>query len=197
MQANAQAHACCCKCGGRHIVDAYTSINVSESPEMKEKVMSGEIFIWECPDCGTRNLVKYPILYHDPSENLMLVMTDALLDAKNLPEGYTGRLVRNVGDLIEKIKIFDAGLDDVVIELCKFVTAREFGGNPELKFFRLDGADGEITFSYPDDGEMQMLAVGLNVYEDCRGIASRNPSLKEAAEGLVTVDRRWLEEFMS
>ena len=104
--------------------------------------------------------------------------------------------MRSVGELVEKVKIFDAGLDDIVVELCKYVTLRELGRQVPLKFFRLDGADGEMTFTYPLDGEMQMLAVGLNVYEDCSGILQRNPVLREKAAGLVAVDATWLAQFM-
>ena len=37
----------------------------------------------------------------------------------------------------------------------------------ELRFLRLSGSDNEIIFTYPQDGEMKMIAVGFNVYEDC------------------------------
>lgn len=197
MPVSAQIHACCSKCGGRHDVDVPATADVSANPELKEKILSGELFLWQCPVCGTRNLIKYPLVYHDPAERLILVLTDAMLNAEGLQEGYTGRMVRSVGELIEKIKIFDAGLDDVVIEMCKYVMTRETGRTLELKFFRMDGADGELTFTYPDNGQMQMLSLGANVYEDCRAIVARNPAMQEAAQGLVCVDSGWLGLFMA
>lgn len=196
MSSTAQAHPICSKCGRQHELDVLSAVNVARTPSLKAKVVSGELFKWVCPDCGTVNLIKYPFLYHDPAGSLIIVLTDAQVSADSLPEGYTGRLVRSVGELVEKVKIFDAGLDDIVIELCKFVTLREIGTSAPLKFFSLDGADSEITFTYPKDGSMEMIAVGLNVYEDCRGILMRNPVLKEKAAGLVAVDSAWLEQFM-
>ena len=39
----------CPKCGTSGDFTAWDSINVDLMPEMKEKVMSGEIFRWTCP----------------------------------------------------------------------------------------------------------------------------------------------------
>lgn len=186
----------CSNCGKIHEIEAFPSINAAEEPELKAKAMSGEMFAWECPSCGTTNLATYPLLYHDPSEKLLLVLSAAPLNAESCPEGYAGRQVSSVGEFIEKIKIFDAGLDDIIIEMCKFITLQELGKDVELKFFKLDGADSEITFTYPENGRMEMLAVGFNVYEDCAGILQRNPQLKESATGLARIDRSWLSSHI-
>jgi hypothetical protein len=61
----------------------------------------------------------------------------------------------------------------------------------------VQGADSEMTFTYPENGEMQMIAVGFNVYEDCAGILTRNPSIKEAARTLCRVDSDWLSKYFA
>lgn len=127
----------------------------------------------------------------------MLLLTDLPLRSEDLPEGYHGRLVKTVGDLMEKVKIFDAGLDDIVMELCKYITLQEIKKDVSLKFFSIDGADSEINFTYPENGEMQLIAVGFNVYEDCAGIVQRNPAIKESARGLATIDPDWLSNFFA
>ena len=185
----------CGKCGNTHKVAVYPSINVADNPELKEKVASGELFMTECPHCGHRELLRYDLLYHDPSEKLLICLSDAGFRSDGL-EGYTCRMVGDTGSLIEKIKIFDAGLDDVVVEICKLVTAQELGRDVDLKFLKMDGADNEIVFTYPQDGEMQMVGVGFNVYEDCAGIVRRNPEITEGAQGLVRVDRDWLRRYI-
>jgi len=184
--------AICTGCGHIHELESYPSINAAEEPELKARAINGELFTWSCPVCGCTNLASYPLLYHDPDEKLLLVLSAAPLNAESCPEGYVGRQVGTVGELIEKIKIFDAGLDDIVIEMCKYVTLQELGKQVELKFLKLDGADAEMTFTYPENGKMEMLSVGFNVYEDCAGILRRNPQLKEAACGLARIDRSWL-----
>ncbi|MCR4824329.1 MAG: CpXC domain-containing protein [Bacteroidales bacterium] len=185
----------CSRCGAEHTADIPQSVNAATSPELREKVRSGALFTWTCPHCGTVNLLKVPFLYHDPAEHLMLVLTDAPVNAEGVPEGYTGRQVRSVGDLIEKIKIFDAGLDDLIIEMCKFVTCRELKKEVPLRFVSMNGADSEMTFAYPEKGEMEMVAVGFNVYEDCAGILRRNPVIRESATGLATIDQAWMARF--
>lgn len=197
----------CRKCAYAAEVPVYQSINIEESPELKEKVVNGELFVWECPACGTKNLIQGSTVYHDPSQKLMIWLVPerneeteaklrALFESEAGLKGYVARLVTSVGDLIEKVKIFDAGLDDMVLEMCKYVTSMEMEGEISgMKFLRMDGADGEITLTYPDKGEMQMLAIGFNVYEDCRGILQRNPSIKEESTGFAVVDSRWISKY--
>ena len=133
------------------------------------------------------------MVYRD--EHLLVCLSDRRLDIEGL-EGMQGRLVGDVGSLIEKVKIFEAGLDDVPMEFCKFVTRQEMGKDVDLKFLRLDGADHDIILTYPEDGAMQMLAVGFNVYEDCCAIVRRNPAVSASVQGLATVDRGWVEQFL-
>ena len=210
-----QTESLCSRCGSRCKVTAYDSINVREAPELKAQVLDGSLFVWECPYCGARNLVRCQTLYHDPDEKLMVWLT---LGSGELEErvraayggldelkGYTARFVDDAGSLIEKVKIFDAGLDDVVMEMAKYVTRMEICGSlkdradeifgAQFRFLRLDGADGEITFAYPLDGQMQMAAVGFNVYEDCRGILKRNPAMAEAAAGFAKVDAAFVGRY--
>lgn len=139
--------------------------------------------------------MKYPFLYHDPASSLIIALSETPVSADDIPEGYVGRQVRTPGELIEKIKIFDAGLDDAIVEMCKYVTSRELGRQVDMKFFRQEGADGEMIFTYPEDGQMQMISVGFNVYEDCAGIAARNPSVAASVKGLAKVDSEWLASF--
>ncbi len=186
----------CTRCGAQHSAEVPQSVNVTASPELKEQVRSGALFTWNCPHCGAANLLKFPFLYHDSAEKLMLVLTDAPVNADGVPEGYTGRLVRSVGELIEKINIFDAGLDDLAVEMCKYVTSKELKKDLPLKFLKMDGADGEMTFTYPEKGEMQLIAVGFNVYEDCAAILQRNPQIRVSAGGLAEINQAWLSRFL-
>lgn len=196
MPNTSKATLTCSRCGAKFTVDTYSSINVAADPELKEKVKSGELFMHECPQCGNANLARHTTLYHDPEQKILICLTDQPLSSDGL-EGYTCRLVSDVGSLIEKVKIFDAGLDDLAVEMCKYVTKMEMEKSDiELKFLKMDGADGEITMTYPQDGKMEMIVIGSNVYDDCCGIISRNPALKEKATGLVKVDGVWLSQYL-
>jgi hypothetical protein len=195
----------CNRCGKAFPAEGVPVINTEASPELKDKLLSGELFLRECPHCGARNLAKWPLLYHDPAEKAMIWLSDGSADTEASMQaavagdefaGYTGRIVDTPGALIEKVKIFDAGLDDIALEMAKFVTRQELGKDVDLLFFNLDGADNEITLTYPEAGEMQLLRIGFNVYEDCAGILLRNPDIKETATGLCRVDRGFVERWL-
>ncbi len=187
----------CSHCSKSHTQDFDASINIARNPELKEKVLSGEYFTWTCPHCGRLNLITEACLYHDPEDKLMILLSPAPVSGEDLPDGYVGRVVSSAGELIEKVKIHSYGLDDVTMELCKYVTLREISKDVKLRFVGIHGADSEMTFTYPENGEMQMIAVGFNVYEDCAGILTRNPSIKEAARTLCRVDSDWLSKYFA
>jgi DNA-directed RNA polymerase subunit RPC12/RpoP len=195
----------CSKCGQGFEAASYQSINTAADPHLKERVRDGSLFVAECPYCGTRNLLKYNTLYHDPSAKLMVwLLPDGYESPAEVEEavkelsGYTLRRVREAGDLIEKVCIADAGLEDTVMEVCKWVTRQELAAkNPEaaqarMRFLRLEGADHDLVMAFPLNGAMNMVNVGFNVYEDAKAILSRNPSIK-AADGFAEVDSAWAD----
>ena len=197
----------CKNCNKQTEIELRQSINVALDPELKARVKDGSLFVWECPYCGQRNLALYQTLYHDPDAKLMVWLLpgqsqppQAVADAVKELEGYTLRIVREVGDLIEKVNLHDAGLDDTVLEMCKWVMRRELADkNPDaadakLRFLRMEGADNELVMAFPLNGQMQVINVGFNVYEDARGILMRNPSVKPA-DGFAQVDAAWIEQF--
>ena len=205
----------CSRCREENKVTIYNSINVGEQPELKDAVLDGSAFVWTCPHCGTLNLLQYQTLYHDPSEKLMVWLTrgseeleEQVREAYSRLDGleeYTMRFVDDAGSLIEKIKIFDAGLDDRTMEMTKYVTRMELCENQKenaqdilaapFKFLRMSGPDNEITLAYPLDGKMQMVAIGFNVYEDCRGIIKRNPEITADPSGFQKIDSSWVSRY--
>ena len=208
----------CTSCGNSTEVETFGRINVSDEPGLKERVKDGSLFLWECPHCGTRNLALYPSLYHDPDQKLMVWLlpegamagdqvaaVEAALSAQlGELEGYTLRRVPDIGSLIEKVNIADSGLDDMVIEMCKYVTRMELAEkdkagaeaimDSKFRFYRMEGADNEITLSFPKDGRMNGVNIGFNVYEDCSAILRRNPSVN-AGKGFATIDEDWLAKY--
>lgn len=202
--AETSVHARCSHCGAEADVPAYSIVNTKDNPELKQELLEGRLFIWNCPRCGRDNLIKYPLLYHDPEQKLLLWLSDGIpeveakmaetIAAEEGLQDYTARIVDTPGEMMEKIKIYDAGLEDIPMEICKYVTAQEMGKDVELKFFRMEGADHRILLTYPENGEMQVIGTGFSVYEDAAGIVRRNPSLKVG--GLVRMNRESLSEHI-
>ncbi len=210
-----EALAPCSKCGEQHKIVVYRSINIADNPELKAKVMDGSLFLWECPHCGQVNLAKYETLYHDPEKKVMFWLVpqgeisetqmQAITMHTKAMGGYILRRVNDMGTLMEKVLITEAGLDDVVLEMCKYVTKLEMvqksidaGQKDEFMasvfhFYRAEGEGGEriLTFMYALGGQMLGVNIGMNVYQDCAGILERNPQIKPA-DGFERIDADWL-----
>lgn len=210
-----EALAPCSKCGQQHKIIVYRSINTADNPELKAKVMDGSLFLWECPHCGQVNLAKYETLYHDPALKVMFWLipageiSESQMQAITMHTkamgGYTLRRVNDMGTLMEKVLIAEAGLDDVVLEMCKYVTKLEMvqksvGAEQKdefmtsvFHFYRSEGEGDErvLTFMYALDGQMLGVNIGWNVYQDCAGILERNPQIRPA-DGFEKIDADWL-----
>ena len=220
MSIISQALAPCSKCGQQQTVTVYRSINIADNPELKDKVRDGSLFLWECPHCGQVNLARYETLYHDPAAKLMVwlipegeiseTQMQAITMHTKAMGGYTLRRVNDMGSLMEKVLVSDAGLDDVVLEMCKYVTKMEMiqkSGPAEQKeeflaadfhFYRSEGeGDARIlTFMYALDGQMLGVNIGWNVYQDCAGILERNPQVRPE-DGFAKVDAAWLSSKLA
>ena len=220
MSITNQALAPCSKCGQQNTVTIYRSINTSENPELKAKVKDGSLFLWECPHCKQVNLAKYETLYHDPAEKLMVwlipsgeiseTQMQAITMHTKAMGGYTLRRVNDMGSLMEKVLIAEAGFDDVVLEMCKYVTKLEMiqksvGAEQKDEFmastFHFYKSEGEaderiLTFMYGMDGQMLGVNIGWNVYQDCAAILERNPQIKPA-EGFAKIDAEWLGSVLA
>jgi len=62
----------CPKCGERNSVTLYDSINVSEDPNLKEKLFEGEINSFKCEKCQEKVFVQIPLLYHDMDKHFLV-----------------------------------------------------------------------------------------------------------------------------
>lgn len=219
MAITTEALAPCSKCGQKNKITIYKSINISENPALRDKVKDGSLFLWECPHCGQVNLARYETLYHDPERKLMVwlmpegeiseTQMNAITMHTKAMGGYTLRRVNDMGSLMEKVLINEAGLDDAVLEMCKYVTKMEMlqksiGNDRKEEFMAAsfhfyksegEGNDRLITFMYGFDGQMLGVNVAWNVYQDCNGILERNPIMKPA-NGFERIDADWLYSKM-
>ena len=128
------------KCPGCHQlsdINIWHSITVLDSPDLKKDLLSGKINMFECSSCGYRALVPIPLLYHDEEKSLMISFSPcsdkktkqqlfndikkASAESGELENlrGYNLRFVYEYNTLLEKILIFENGLNDKVTEVLK------------------------------------------------------------------------------
>ncbi len=202
----------CPQCGKEHPFKAWRSINVSLNPEMKAAVMDRSLFTFTCPDCGSQANVNYEVLYHDMENRILIYFAKsdeeaekmyAVLTGKAIPEygigfpeyDYLIRIVMSQNRLREKIAIFDAGLDDRIVEICKLICREMFreehGDNyDDLEvYFCMDPKSGPIL-EIIGDNEMQGYAELTDVfYGEVAG--DYLSQLKDMRKDVPVIDLRW------
>ena len=67
----------CPKCGKESKFVMWSSINTVLNPEMKKKVLTGEIFKFKCNKCGCEARINYSSLYHHVSYKHQMCISDS------------------------------------------------------------------------------------------------------------------------
>ena len=138
----------CLHCRRHFNVREYQKVELPRQQELIPYILDGSIFEFECPYCREEHTVlidqdefiidnyvkKYRIYYsdneYDSSVKLMQVShglgiiseedKDFVLEVRALDEqGYRIRFEANYSAAVEKMVIFEAGLNDVAVELLK------------------------------------------------------------------------------
>lgn len=184
----------CPKCGVEGKFTAWDSVNVDLMPKMKEKVVSGELFRWTCPECGETFTVPYPVLYHDMTNKIMVYhllqrrnLSDSgvvnLLGRRGLMADYTLRNCYSIDDFREKIAQLEAGLDDRIIEFLKYYIlhydeSKQVPDGAELRFARAaeDKETGGMYLLFyvvhPSMPNQPFLQVSSNAYHEIENSVS-------------------------
>lgn len=201
----------CPKCGFVYEHECCLSVNAATDPALRERVVSGGTCVAVCPSCSVTTRLIYPCLYQDPEKSFavyFLPRTEARSipakgDMENLLEDASvksRRLVDDYTELMEKIAIFENGMDDRVMELFKAYTAismmsaPDAGFKPDTLVFQGKGDEEHFIMLGIRDKEMHQLAVPQKLYF----------ALNEAVGGrdwgegddFVMVDMLWALEFL-
>ena len=139
MSLNTQQSIKCPSCGLMQTMTVWDSITVKDSPDLKKDLLAGKLNIFKCSACSHFGLVPTPMLYHDEEKKLMISFTPCNDESikKRLFENicetskasgeletyeeYNLRFVTEYNALLEKILIFDNGLNDKAIEVIKLL----------------------------------------------------------------------------
>lgn len=206
----------CPECMQEGDIQIWSSINTMLDPEMKEKVRTGEAFMWECPHCGYKLPVIYATLYHQMEDKIMIHFVEDKVEAvetiKRLSgEGeddfdilgafyeadYTIRVVDSIGKFREKLKIFDEKLDDRIMELTKaFLRYNLLLSDPSVKIkeFLFDTtADGTKLFSLLlDDGSLASIDYEEDLYDS---VKNNFKEIIDADEDFI-IDSEWADSIL-
>lgn len=151
----------CPICGQVLDFTVWKTINTVSNPEMKEKVRTREAFTLRCPECGEMINLDYGFLYFQMEDEMMIYYASDQKETENvykmfrengkaakrlkeLQSKFLYRIVHSQNELREKLCIFDAGLDDRVIELAKLLYAGIF-------FTEHPEAESDVVYFRPED----------------------------------------------
>ncbi len=126
----------------------YETINITQAPALREEIMNRNIFTYICPHCGEKIVVSYDCVYLDTENKhcIALIASDIPHNIEGVSvKEYTVRIVHSVNDFIEKIALFEDGIDDRVCELCKLFLGESYEeqNNAELLAAYYSGRDTE------------------------------------------------------
>lgn len=206
----------CAACGKEFDFEVWGSINVTNNPELKEKVMTGEIYRSQCPECGDSALVYYSHLYNDMKKGYLIAHASDDKDYDMYFEAFSGngsmspmiktfktmnyilRIVSSLDELKEKILIFDNDLDDRVIELAKRILgsyAVQNGIDVKYMYFYIDD-DGNYGLAVFDDEKyVTSLRLPNELYAKLQAdFLSDAPSIRADR---FDIDTKWAHELLT
>jgi hypothetical protein len=170
-----------CVCEKTFEAEIPDSVELTADKTIVERILDGTFLTYTCPHCGYSVKPEVPLRITDSSLNIdkrnryLLGMTD-------FPSA--GRIVIGYKELVEKLKIYLADLDDCAIELIKYYLLARAG----------PGAAPSIYFQERDGDELLFDIFGLR--EDEIGKARIPGELYEKSLGELP-EKRGEEPFIS
>ena len=179
----------CDRCGKPFKVAYRKAVNLTDNLTIKRAIMEGSYFTFTCPHCknastfGFRMMVydvmnRYVIRSFDDLESMLAVHKSrgTLKGAQwGFPDEFLPfvrhRLVLGLHGLIEKVSMFEAGLDDYTVEGLKQVIANNQENGLVAKDIYFDRyEDGELIFHvFLADGRQAMSQVSKTMYDNLKG----------------------------
>lgn len=205
----------CVSCGKVSPHRFWDIIDPMMDQEIKNKVLSGEIFTFTCPHCGFKRRVTYDTIYQEMGHGRyihLVTSEESYMQAINLyadRDQHSGtvlaseiiRIVLSQNQLAEKIRIFDEGLDDRVVELIKAFYLGELYKQvseldiEEVLFYVNEDGKYEIAFLSREGDHRTMTftrAMYDGIYED---IGRKLPPIYQEIEVDMETATQYLEKM--
>lgn len=202
----------CPLCSKQQNVKVYTSVNVTLKPELKEDLLSRNIFLRKCKYCESSFELKHPLLYNNMEYRFLLYYIPGIDNSKiidtSLEEEYKTlqpikcRIVPDFDTLKEKISIFESGLDDMAIEITKLAVLGgvkdKINGNVKRVMFSFCHREkNTIGFEFETDNEPYCQSTRLEIYQKAKYVVRKTAGLDKEMKGFLKIDSLWAEDMLS
>ena len=93
----AKIQTSCPRCKSPVVADVEQLYDMNTDPQAKQKLLSGQANLINCPTCGYEGMLSTPIVYHDPAKELLLTFVPSELGLPlNEQERMLGPMITQV-----------------------------------------------------------------------------------------------------
>ena len=181
-------HMVCPACNKKDTIRLYERIESTDTAA-RNKLLTGSLFKYHCPKCDYSTHIGFNVLYNNDEKRFMVYLAadrdvdgmktamdnieakvNALAPSKDIKYSVRRRIVVDNNELIEKVVIFEADLDDRIIELMKmfYVQAVE-ENNPGMKiqvcYFCIVDDEWHLEM-VADDGRVFAVKMQKDLYQN-------------------------------
>jgi len=210
----------CPSCGTFFSTEGYDVINATLDVALRDEVIWGRIFDFTCPSCEHHFRSPYSLAYKEMEKEYIIFLNleeaagdsdestsenqlieDQIAETRALFPTYRIRVVHDMMDLIEKIHIFSAGLNDKIVTYLgykikddvalKMRKAKQPVQVQKALFDSLKGKAGEINFGLLSNSPNPIFVTTPT--RDYEYLLKKSPLRQEfeEAEGLYQIDEHW------
>lgn len=93
----AKVQTSCPRCKSPVAADVEQIFDLNHDPQAKQRLLSGQVNVIHCPNCGYDGMVGTPVIYHDPEKELLLTFFPSEMGLPlNEQERVIGPLINQV-----------------------------------------------------------------------------------------------------
>ncbi|HTR49328.1 MAG TPA: CpXC domain-containing protein [Kofleriaceae bacterium] len=207
-----------CRCGETYPVEVANGLHISLRPDLRKQILDGEFHRFRCPRCATITQIDGLLAFTDfprrqwftvapgnglPWRKKWLALARESFETtmeRNAPPMVVGwaremtrRLIFGLASLREKLVIFDAGLDDRVVELLKIQLIRDSHDDfSPARYFHLTEvrSDTLVLERAQPDGMVRAAPIPRVMYDALAGAPELAASIDLAFPDGLLVDHR-------
>lgn len=136
----------CPICNHTHTAPIVPVVDAGQDTEIWKSFREGGLFRFDCPGCGNPMELSYSFLCQDSAIRQYIYLSrekpgerrafqEIAKRAEKLSKGNTSdavlRVVYTMDELNEKLRVFENGLDDRIVEVCKGFALSQFPASEE------------------------------------------------------------------
>ena len=209
MGSNYKDDIVCPKCGNKQKMTVWMIVDAAHNTKTRQKIANGTFFNQKCKCCGSVFEVTYPMLIQDDINGYLVHYTKTVsqelvaysslkhVNESKIANGHKLRIVNSPDRFSEKVRIFESGLDDRVIDIMKVAIIESIKTEIEL------GRINDVIWNVNESGNFIFDIIGdkthtvgvrkdfYNYLEDkCKSFLNKNEM------STTIVDMSWAIDFM-